>query len=236
MTGGLHTVPHVTSRGMDIQTFLFADLSGFTALTEAHGDFEAAELVGTFNEVVRALLPVHRGEEIKTIGDAIMIRVPEADGAVRLGLEIVHTFHLKPGFPVVHVGMHTGSAVKRGSDWLGASVNVAARVAGSAGGDEVLLTEATHDAVGEIPGVELESRGKVRFRNVAEPVHVYRAHVQGPRVGGLPIDPVCRMTVAPELRAGHLLHAGQQYSFCSLRCAAAFAGDPDRFAPASSAT
>jgi adenylate cyclase len=218
---------------MDVQTFLFADLSGFTALTEAHGDFEAAELVGTFNEVVRALLPVHNGEEIKTIGDAVMIRVPQAEEAVRLGLEIVHTFHLKPGFPVVHVGMHTGSAVKQGSDWLGASVNLAARVAGAAGGDEVLLTEATHEALREIDGVDLESRGKLRFRNVAEPVHVYRAHVQGLRVGGLPIDPVCRMTVAPELSAGHLLHGGQQHSFCSLKCAAAFAGDPDRFMPAS---
>jgi class 3 adenylate cyclase len=50
---------------MDVQTFLFADLSGFTALTEAHGDFEAAELVGTFYEVVRGLLPVHRGDEIR---------------------------------------------------------------------------------------------------------------------------------------------------------------------------
>lgn len=214
---------------MDIQTFLFADLSGFTALTEAHGDLEAAELVGTFYDVVRGLLSAHGGEEIKTIGDAIMIRVPEAKEAVPLGLEIVHAFHLKPGFPVIHVGMHTGQAVRQGSDWLGASVNLAARVAGAAGGDEVLLTEATHDAANEIDGVELESLGKVRFRNVTDPVHVYRAHVEGARVGGLPLDPVCRMTVAPALRAGQLLHNGRQYSFCSLRCAAAFASDPDRF-------
>ena len=89
----------------------------------------------------------------------------------------------------------------------------------------MLLTEATHDAVGEIDGVDFESLGKVRFRNVAEPVHIYLAHVQGTRVGGLPLDPVCRMTVAPELRAGHLLHAGRHYSFCSLKCAAAFASD-----------
>src|SRR5688500_16986351 len=110
---------------MDIHTFLFADLSGFTALTEAHGDLEAAELVGTFTEVVRGLLPAHGGEETKTIGAAIMIRGPEAEEAVKLGLAIVHTFHLNPGFPVIHVGMHTGPAVKQGSDWLGASVNIA---------------------------------------------------------------------------------------------------------------
>lgn len=76
---------------------------------------------------MRGLLPAHSGQEIKTIGDAIMIRVPEANEAVKLGLEIMHTFHLKPGFPVIHVGMHTGPAVKQGSDWLGGAVNLAAR-------------------------------------------------------------------------------------------------------------
>ena len=186
---------------MDVQTFLFADLSGFTALTEAHGDYQAAELVAQFDEAVRDLLPIHGGEEIKTIGDAIMVRVPEAEAAVRLGLDIVHALYRRPGFPVVHVGMHTGPAVQQGSDWFGASVNVAARVAGAAGGDEVLLTETTREALGEVDGVELESRGKVRFRNVSEPVHVYRAYLPGARLGDLPIDPVCRMTVAPQRRA-----------------------------------
>jgi class 3 adenylate cyclase/YHS domain-containing protein len=214
---------------MDVQTFLFADLSGFTALTEAHGDYQAAELVTQFDEVVRDLLPVHGGEEIKTIGDAIMVRVPEAEGAVRLGLGIVHALHRRPGFPVVHVGMHTGPAVQQGSDWFGASVNVAARVAGAAGGDEVLLTEATREALDEVEGVELESRGKVRFRNVSQPVHLFRAYLAGARMGNLPIDPVCRMTVALQQRAGYLLHAGAKYSFCSLECVAAFASDPDRF-------
>jgi adenylate cyclase len=41
------------------QTFLFADLSGFTALTEAHGDEQAADLVGEFCVAVRQLLAAH---------------------------------------------------------------------------------------------------------------------------------------------------------------------------------
>jgi class 3 adenylate cyclase len=56
------------------QTFLFADLAGFTALTEAHGDQEAAELASDFFDQVRQLLPDYRGEEIKTIGDACGVR------------------------------------------------------------------------------------------------------------------------------------------------------------------
>jgi len=67
------------------QTFLFADLAGFTALTEAHGDEQAADLVAGFCRTVRGLLPTYNGEEVKEIGDAVMIRVPKAADAVRLG-------------------------------------------------------------------------------------------------------------------------------------------------------
>ena len=42
-----------------VQTFLFADLSGFAALTEAHGDEQAADLVGGFCATVRQLLATH---------------------------------------------------------------------------------------------------------------------------------------------------------------------------------
>jgi class 3 adenylate cyclase len=46
-----------------VQTFLFADLSGFTALTEAHGDEQAADLVGGFCVAVRQLLAAHQAQE-----------------------------------------------------------------------------------------------------------------------------------------------------------------------------
>jgi class 3 adenylate cyclase len=47
-----------------LRTFLFADLAGFTALTEAHGDEEADELVGEFEAVVEGLVSRHGGETV----------------------------------------------------------------------------------------------------------------------------------------------------------------------------
>lgn len=47
---------------------------------------------------------------------------------------------------------------------------------------------------------------------------------------GLPIDPVCCMAVSPELSAGRLSHEGVEFHFCSLACAGAFAGEPERYA------
>lgn len=51
-------------------TYVFADIAGFTALTEAHGDQDAAALVADFCRAVRAELPASGGSEVKTIGDA----------------------------------------------------------------------------------------------------------------------------------------------------------------------
>jgi adenylate cyclase len=83
------------------QTFLFADLSGFTALTEAHGDDHAADLVGGFCAAVRRLLGEHEAHEVKAIGDALMIRAVDGEAAIRLGLCIVHDVGAQHGFPLV---------------------------------------------------------------------------------------------------------------------------------------
>jgi len=40
-------------------TFMFADIAGFTALTEAHGDQEAVKLVGDSCDAVEAELPAY---------------------------------------------------------------------------------------------------------------------------------------------------------------------------------
>jgi adenylate cyclase len=212
------------------QTFLFADLAGYTALTETHGDETAADLVGEFCASVRRLLPEHKGAEVKTIGDAMMIRTDGAAEAVALGLEIVDRFSRQHGFPIVRVGMHTGSAVERDGDWFGSTVNLAARVAGVASGGEVVLTAATREAAEQLPGVDFRARGRHELKNVAERVDLYRAVVKGAEdEAGLPIDPVCRMAVDSQHSAGRLVHAGVEYRFCSLECAGKFAAAPGRF-------
>lgn len=213
-------------------TFLFADIAGFTALTEVHGDDEAADLAGQFSESVAVLLPEFGGEQIKTIGDAVMLRVPDAANAVRLGLAIVHDAMNDHLSPTIRVGMHTGSAVERDGDWFGSAVNTAARVSGLAGGGDVLLTEATRHSAGDIADVVFGRRGRHELHNLREPVVVFSALRKAtPDDRGLSIDPVCRMAVDPDRAAGFLVYDGTEYNFCSLACAGEFARAPDEYAP-----
>ena len=211
-------------------TFVFADIAGFTALTEAHGDEQAAALVKHFCGAIGEELPPSGGSHVKTIGDAVMLRIPDPGNAIRLGLRIANELMLEHGAPAVRVGMHHGSAVEQDGDFFGAAVNLAARVAAEASGGEVLLTGTTAALVPDLGGVLYESRGRRRLRNVQEPVELFAAARMGATGdGALPRDPVCRMAVDPERAAGRLLHEGAAYYFCSLACAGTFAHTPDQY-------
>jgi adenylate cyclase len=206
------------------QTFVFADLAGYTALTEAHGDEEAADAAAEFCEAVRRLLPEHDAEEVKAIGDALLLRASEASKAAGLAERIVCGYGSRHRGLGVRVGMHTGTAVRRGSDWFGSAVNVASRVADAARPGEVLCTEATREAIG--PAVSVRDRGQRRFKNLSKPLALYELVVMSGPQPQLEVDPVCRMAIDPARAAARRLHEGVEYLFCSDRCALAFDGEP----------
>lgn len=212
------------------QTFLFADLAGYTALTEVHGDAEAVRLIDEYCNGVRALLPAFDADEVKSIGDALLVRVPRPDRAVQLGLRTTSEIGSRHGFPAVRVGMHHGPAIERDGDYFGRTVNIAARVAALAAAGEVLVTEATMQAAGKVESVRFIDRGRHPLKGIEQPVAIYLASAGAQETTeGLPIDPVCHMVLEPERSAGTLVHQGTRYHFCSLNCAGRFAQEPDRF-------
>jgi adenylate cyclase len=174
-------------------TFVFTDLVGFTALAASEGDDRAAEVALEFYARVRALLAAHRAEEIKTIGDALMLRCERPDDAVLLGLRIVRELEAIPGFPVARVGVHTGSAVCREGDWYGTTVNVASRLCTAAGAGSVLVSEQTCRAAGRLRKVELGDTELHWLKNLTQPVEARR--VSGSRRHCLFAPP--RMTARP---------------------------------------
>jgi adenylate cyclase len=213
------------------QTFVFADLASYTVLTEVHGDEEAVHLVEGYCDAMRQLLPDYRAREVKAIGDALLLRVPEPDQAVRLGiraaLELGGAEH---GFPSVRVGMHYGPAIERSGDYFGHTVNTAARVAALAGAGEVLVTEEVVKEAGAVDSIRFIERGRQSLKGIEEPVLIYQASPGGQESPeGLPIDPVCHMAVDPERAAAMVVNEGRRYYFCSVKCVRRFAALPEAF-------
>ncbi len=133
---------------MPDRTFAFVDLSGFTALTEAHGDDEAVRTLGRFRTLTNGAL----GPDdvlVKTIGDAVMLAFPDPERAVA-GLRRLFDAALGDAtLPLIRAGAHHGPAVADGDDFFGAAVNLAARVAAQAGGGQLLVTVSIANAAQE---------------------------------------------------------------------------------------
>lgn len=214
-------------------TFVFADLAGFTALTESHGDDRAADLAADFVARTRPLLIRYEAEEVKLIGDALMLRCDDAVAAVRLACRIVGDIGGRHGFPAVRVGADTGPAVERDSDWFGATVNSASRVSSAAAAGEVLVTAATRHAVGDgLADCSFRFLGAKRFKNVRERIEIYSVVDSGLAArarGALAIDPVCQMSVDTSVAGAQRTYRGRAYVFCSDVCATVFDEDPGRF-------
>jgi adenylate cyclase len=212
-------------------TFVFADLAGYTALTEAHGDERAAEVAATFCDELRRLLGDYGAEEVKAVGDALIVRVSDAGQALHLAARIVGDFGARDRALGVRVGMHTGTAVRRGDDWFGSAVNVASRIADLAYAGEVIVSAATRDeAASSALSGQLWSRGRRSLRHVPEPVEVFAlVPEEGDGRRGLPVDPVCRMTVDPAASDETVVWRGVEYHFCSGACAEAFRAAPAHY-------
>lgn len=213
-------------------TFLFADLAGYTALTEAHGDEHAAEVAGDFCQKVRALLQNHGATEVKSIGDAVMLHADDPAAAVEIAMHIVGEIGTRHAFPTVRVGVHTGAAVERDGDWFGGAVNIAARIVAAAGEQQVLVTAATRNAAAErLPDLEFVPAGPRNLKNVTEPIEVFRVVPLGvPGAIALPTDPVCRMVIDPARTTVTADYRGREHRFCSERCRDVFVRNPALYA------
>ncbi len=177
----LHTIQYVIAVTPPAHTFLFMDLVGFTALTAERGDGDAADVAQRFYGQVRGLVGgIGGAEEIKTIGDAMMLRCDEPRWGIELGVRLVERLEAAPDIPPVRVSVHTGTAVQREGDWYGNAVNVAARLCSAAGGGEVLVSEDARAATGALHGVELGDRQLHWLKNVPEPVVAWSASAADP--------------------------------------------------------
>src|SRR5688500_5198759 len=121
----------------------FADLAGYTRLTEELGDELAVDAVERFTEAVENTLP-DDARVVKTIGDEVMV----------VGSDVAALAEWAVGFqqlvaderPLPRIGLHHGEVVYRDGDYYGREVNLSARVVARAAGGEVMVTRPVVDA------------------------------------------------------------------------------------------
>lgn len=152
----------------------FADLAGYTRMTEELGDAEAAGVVERFIERVEGSLPGD-ARIVKTIGDEVMIVGSDVEALARWAVAFQASEDQRPR---PRIGVHAGHVVYRDGDYYGREVNQAARVVARAAAGEVLVTRAVADAVRG--AVALEPIGSVKLKGFSAPTELFLAAVASP--------------------------------------------------------
>lgn len=212
------------------RSFLFADLAGYTAMTEQHGDEDAAATALRFAAMAADAL-VHGARIVKTIGDAVMIVADAPDVIVATAVALARTVHNEHPFPLARLGIHHGPCVERAGDYFGATVNLAARVCSHARAGQIIATQPVADAVRAMVGIRVDAMGEARFKNVSAPIAVFELAIVADGYEAEVTDPVCRMCVDPTRAAARLVHDGVTLFFCSERCAKTFLASPELHVP-----
>ena len=190
----------------------------------------AAEVLERFSRIVREAVTRQEGRVVKQLGDAFMLMFPEPRSAVTCALEIEDRTAAEPQFLAVRSGLHWGPVLYREGDYVGASVNVAARVAAEAQRHQVLVTAPVRREAAGLTDVDFVPLGTRRLKGLTDDVELFQVLWRA-REGAeqRQIDPVCGMELGPGEVAARLSLEGRERVFCSQECLQRFVAAPERY-------
>jgi class 3 adenylate cyclase len=157
------------------KTFMFTDIVTSTDLVGLIGDDAWTELLRWHDRELRAAFARHAGEEANHTGDGFFVAFARPADAIDCAVDIQRLLvrhRREHGFaPWVRIGLHTAEATRRGRNYVGGGVHVAARVGAAAAREEVLLSSTVLDAAGAIR-FGLSDVRSLTLKGVREPVDV----------------------------------------------------------------
>jgi adenylate cyclase len=156
----------------------FADLSGFTAISQELDVRELAELIDRFNAATTDVVAQAGGRIIKTIGDEVMFASHEPGAAAEIALSLIDEASEANGLPPLKVGVATGAIIAREGDIFGPPVNLANRLVTTARPESALVDEATKEALSDDGRFQFTPLGKRTLKGIGA-VHPFRLRSAG---------------------------------------------------------
>jgi adenylate cyclase len=147
----------------------FADLTGYTRLTEEEGELEALDALERFVEAVEATLP-DSARVVKLIGDEVMIVGSDPSALIDWAVGFQR---LQSERPLPRIGIHYGDALYRDGDYYGRDVNIASRITARSAGGEVLVTRPVVEHAG--PHLEFDRIAEIKLKGFSAPTEMFLA-------------------------------------------------------------
>ncbi len=145
------------SSGETQVTVGFADLVGFTALSQQVDEHELAAIVDRFESTAYDIVGSRGGRVVKMIGDEVMFAVDGSDVGVEISLSLAEAYHDDESLSDVRVGLACGPVLEREADLYGPTVNLASRIVSIAYAGSVVVSGEIHDQLADHPDLRWKS-------------------------------------------------------------------------------
>ena len=177
---------------------MFTDTVGFTASAQTN-ESRTLDLLRQQGELLRPVVALHQGREVKSTGDGFLVEFDSALKAVQCAVNIQRRIHERNSeggqkHISIRIGVHLGDVVQSGSDILGDAVNIAARIEPLADPGGVCVSSAVYEQVRTKVADRFEKLEPRALKGVALPMDVYRVLPSWEGNGGHPEEGASYLT------------------------------------------
>ena len=152
----------------------FADLTGFTSLTQRLTPEELTNLLAEFNTAVTDVVHADGGRVVKFIGDEVMWVSATPEQLARVAIDLVEHPRAREFGLQVRAGLGYGRVLALGGDYFGNAVNLAARLVGAAAPGQILVSSDFRDELPDWPAIPHDP---LVLKGFDSPVTVYDLHM-----------------------------------------------------------
>ena len=168
-----------------LAAILAADVAGYSRLMGADEEGTLERLKAHRRELIDPKIAEHRGRIVKTTGDGVLVEFASVVDAVRCAADVQRAMvernagEAMEGRIEFRVGINLGDIIIDGDDIHGDGVNIAARLESIAEPGGICISEDAHRQVQGKVGIEFTDGGEQSLKNIAKPVRIYRARLDG---------------------------------------------------------
>jgi adenylate cyclase len=142
-----------------------------------------------------------------------MVTIARPADAIEFGLAMDRFVDAEPQFSALHIDAHHGSVLYREGDYVGGTVNLAARVASSGAAGEFLITEDLREAAGDLANAAFALSPPRRLKGIPDPLRLVGVRRRSAERSNRETNPVCGLLLHPNDVATRATWHGSTYTF-----------------------
>ncbi|MFK8080368.1 MAG: tetratricopeptide repeat protein [Granulosicoccus sp.] len=168
-----------TAHPRRLQAIVFADVAGYSRMMAVDED-GTSERVANLVQKCEKMAITHQGKLVQTRGDGLYLLFDSVMDAVRLANKVQQLAAQEnaplpePQKVMLRVGVHMGDVMQVTDQYVGDSVNIAARIETMAPIGSVCISAAVYEQVKHKLNVGFEYVGRIDLKNIPDPVDIYR--------------------------------------------------------------